>query len=311
MSWLFQYGGGDGFEPSKAEPADLQSAPFGHSGTLQGIFILRKCFPNPAFQVFSYDIIIRKNMVEGTDSNHRRRSRQIYSLLPLATREPSRVFLYLESVFPTRLSKCFLMIKSQERIWWRGRIRTIEGGAGRFTVCSLWLGNPSRVFLYLESVFPTRLSKCFLMTQSQERIWWRGRIRTIEGGAGRFTVCSLWPLEPPGIFILRKCFPNTVFQVFSHDKITRKNMVEGTDSNHRRRSRQIYSLLPLATREPLQGVFILRKCFPNTAFQVFSHDKITRKNMVEGTDSNHRRRSRQIYSLLPLATREPSRVFYT
>ena len=27
----------------------------------------------------------------------------------------------------------------------------------------------------------------------------------------------------------------------------------GTDSNHRRRSRQIYSLLPLATREPLQG----------------------------------------------------------
>ncbi len=24
---------GDGFEPSKAEPADLQSAPFGHSGT--------------------------------------------------------------------------------------------------------------------------------------------------------------------------------------------------------------------------------------------------------------------------------------
>ena len=24
---------GDGFEPSKAVPADLQSAPFGHSGT--------------------------------------------------------------------------------------------------------------------------------------------------------------------------------------------------------------------------------------------------------------------------------------
>ncbi len=27
---------GDGFEPSKAEPADLQSAPFGHSGTPPG-----------------------------------------------------------------------------------------------------------------------------------------------------------------------------------------------------------------------------------------------------------------------------------
>lgn len=25
---------GEGFEPSKAEPADLQSAPFGHFGTL-------------------------------------------------------------------------------------------------------------------------------------------------------------------------------------------------------------------------------------------------------------------------------------
>ena len=24
-----------------------------------------------------------------------------------------------------------------------------------------------------------------------------GRIRTIEGGAGRFTVCSLWPLGNP------------------------------------------------------------------------------------------------------------------
>ncbi len=29
---------GDGFEPSKAEPADLQSAPFGHSGTPPGCF---------------------------------------------------------------------------------------------------------------------------------------------------------------------------------------------------------------------------------------------------------------------------------
>ena len=26
--------GGEGFEPSKAVPADLQSVPFGHSGTL-------------------------------------------------------------------------------------------------------------------------------------------------------------------------------------------------------------------------------------------------------------------------------------
>ena len=30
---------GDGFEPSKAVPADLQSAPFGHSGTPPGYFL--------------------------------------------------------------------------------------------------------------------------------------------------------------------------------------------------------------------------------------------------------------------------------
>ena len=29
------------------------------------------------------------------------------------------------------------------------------------------------------------------------------------------------------------------------------------DSNHRRRSRQIYSLIPLATREPLHGVLLV------------------------------------------------------
>ncbi len=49
-----------------------------------------------------------------------------------------------------------LAFDSYEEYGGGGRIRTIEGGAGRFTVCSLWpLGNPSRVFLYLERVFPT------------------------------------------------------------------------------------------------------------------------------------------------------------
>ena len=30
---------GEGFEPSKAEPADLQSAPFGHSGTQPSVCV--------------------------------------------------------------------------------------------------------------------------------------------------------------------------------------------------------------------------------------------------------------------------------
>ena len=46
MSWLFDFPikenmvEGDGFEPSKAVPADLQSAPFGHSGTPPGCVLL-------------------------------------------------------------------------------------------------------------------------------------------------------------------------------------------------------------------------------------------------------------------------------
>ncbi len=85
---------GDGFEPSKAEPADLQSAPFGHSGTPPGV-------------------------------------------------------LYLKQQFPNLLSKLFLHVNTNKKEdGGGGRIRTIEGGAGRFTVCSLWpLGNPSRGFI--------------------------------------------------------------------------------------------------------------------------------------------------------------------
>ncbi len=133
-----------------------------------------------------------------TDSNHRRRSRQIYSLLPLATRELLQEVFILNGCFPNTINQVLFL---RRKYGGGGRIRTIEGGAGRFTVCSLWpLGNSSRRFLYLTDVFPTQSIKC----SSYEEIWWRR-----------------------------------------------------TDSNHRRRSRQIYSLLPLATRELLQEVFIL------------------------------------------------------
>ena len=33
---------GAGFEPAKAEPSDLQSDPFGHSGTPSGIIFLKR-----------------------------------------------------------------------------------------------------------------------------------------------------------------------------------------------------------------------------------------------------------------------------
>ncbi len=55
MSWLFDFPikenmvEGDGFEPSKAVPADLQSAPFGHSGTLQGVSYFSQSKPKLMF----------------------------------------------------------------------------------------------------------------------------------------------------------------------------------------------------------------------------------------------------------------------
>ncbi len=98
---------------------------------------------------------------------------------------------------------CLLFGFRQKRCQWRqlleidgggGRIRTFEGSAGRFTICSLWpLGNPTTGY-------------CSLFGFRQKRCQWRqlleidgggGRIRTFEGSAGRFTICSLWPLGNP------------------------------------------------------------------------------------------------------------------
>ncbi len=79
---------GEGFEPSKAVPADLQSAPFGHSG------------------IPPRDVAM---MIKG-HFNHRK-----------------------------AVIKQLLKINGGG-----GRIRTFEGSAGRFTICSLWpLGNPT------------------------------------------------------------------------------------------------------------------------------------------------------------------------
>ena len=49
---------GDGFEPSKAEPADLQSAPFGHSGTPPNFYaislIKEKMVPTTGIELVTY-----------------------------------------------------------------------------------------------------------------------------------------------------------------------------------------------------------------------------------------------------------------
>ena len=65
---------GEGFEPSKAEPSDLQSDPFGRSGI------------PPRDNLGNADMTLKEWWRE-KDSNLRRQSRQIYSLIPLAARE--------------------------------------------------------------------------------------------------------------------------------------------------------------------------------------------------------------------------------
>ncbi|EAS65339.1 hypothetical protein VAS14_06448 [Photobacterium angustum S14] len=75
---------GEGFEPSKAVPADLQSAPFGHSGTPPRGYCYIWLSPEKTSVATTFQI----RWWWGKDSNLRRQCRQIYNLLPLATREP-------------------------------------------------------------------------------------------------------------------------------------------------------------------------------------------------------------------------------
>ncbi len=48
------------------------------------------------------------------------------------------------------------------------------------------------------------------------------------------------------------------------------------DSNHRRQCRQIYSLIPLAAREPHQGIFILKNSFPSPLLKFGANNIQTR-----------------------------------
>ncbi len=76
---------GEGFEPSKAEPSDLQSDPFGHSGIPpRDFYVLSGFISHESRTAYHF----HQKWWRGKDSNLRRRSRQIYSLIPLATREP-------------------------------------------------------------------------------------------------------------------------------------------------------------------------------------------------------------------------------
>ena len=124
---------GEGFEPSKSVTADLQSAPFGRSGT-------------PPRGHYIVAVLRRKDYSELRSST--------FGPLPLATFSrwcSSRTF----EVDDGRFAVSSLMIARephhgviqilmQDVDGGGGRIRTFEVDDGRFTVCSLWpLGNPT------------------------------------------------------------------------------------------------------------------------------------------------------------------------
>ena len=102
MFILFKKVGRDGFEPSKSSTSDLQSDPFGHSGTYPYKNNKNKSWwtdsnPRPAdYKSAALPTELHQQIKylrkwAGMDSNHRSHRRQIYSLIPLATREPAHI----------------------------------------------------------------------------------------------------------------------------------------------------------------------------------------------------------------------------
>ncbi len=93
--WLFYMVEGDGFEPSKAEPADLQSAPFGHSGTPPEFCSCLNQIKNDSNML---------NMVEGDGFEPSKAEPADLQSAPFGhSGTPPGYALYIEEIFPTHL----------------------------------------------------------------------------------------------------------------------------------------------------------------------------------------------------------------
>ena len=124
---------GEGFEPSKSMTADLQSAPFGRSGTPPGVIhiVEVKLETVVGEGLFVASLLTLRAVACGNvvslslDSNLGRR----FSPFPISAN-----IVYLHRYYHNNVVKN----------GGGGRIRTFEVDDGRFTVCSLWpLGNPT------------------------------------------------------------------------------------------------------------------------------------------------------------------------
>ena len=189
--------GEDGFEPSKRNVTDLQSAPFGLSGTPPFLELHVGVEPTTCWLQVSCSAIEPMKLIWW--------KQQGSNLWPSACKADA---------LPAEL--CFHKTKFEILNGGGGRIRTIETKRNRFTVCPLWpLGNSPIWSFMSESNQQPADYKSAALPLSQWSILPNfnsinfqvingggGRIRTIETKRNRFTVCPLWPLGNSPIFVL-------------------------------------------------------------------------------------------------------------
>ncbi len=174
---------GEGFEPSKSMTADLQSAPFGRSGTPPGV--------KSHCRLFS-------KMNGGGGRITRRYLSSPFGPLPAATfsrwrssrtlvegsyPSPGGIWAIHEEVvvgegFEPSKSMTADLVKSHCRLFSK-----MNGGGGK---------DNSSLSLLANIVYACRGNHITVVNNGGG-----GRIRTFEVDDGRFTVCSLWPLGNP------------------------------------------------------------------------------------------------------------------
>ncbi len=120
----------------------------------------------------------------GKDSNLRRQCSQIYNLLPLATREPHHRVLLIVWLSPEKMS----VATAFQNRWWWGKDSNLRRQCQQiYNLLPLATREPHHGVLLL---FGFRQKRC-QWRQLLEIDGGGGRIRTFEGSASRFTICSL------------------------------------------------------------------------------------------------------------------------
>ena len=128
VNWTFEKVGEDGFEPPKALPTDLQSAPFGHSGTLPGYVLnflpaLSDCWADGGIR--TPDQLITNQLLWPTEL-HRQSLTLVWGCKYMRKnlfRKTSRQKIYFSSFFvcPRTSSKLSCALNLMRRVQNRGQ----------------------------------------------------------------------------------------------------------------------------------------------------------------------------------------------